>query len=282
MLCSFVRSSFDACQIFTTTRPPSRSSGPTSSSIGSTLGDSARVCSSGFVIKSTDSPRHPAACRALRPGGGDSARSLFLAERLCARTLLLKTASYLRRAEGGTGAGRASCAAWATAFLSCCDGRPLESELREVVPLATEEWSEEDAVVDAKELRFEDGMRLRGGGGGGGGFPCALTAYDTMMVAVEEDEASVPEAPLDGRCGSLGGSGFRTRSAQSVDTDEMLGLIIDEVETFSNDSSRLPLSCSRAISESRSSRSMGYVATKLLREPGVVRSVPPSDSSDTE
>lgn len=44
------------------------------------------------------------------------------------------------------------------------------------------------------------------------------------MVAVEDDEGSVPDAPLDGRCGSRGGSGLRTRSAQSVDTDDTLGL----------------------------------------------------------
>lgn len=90
-------------------------------------------------------------------------------------TLLAKRTSYLRRAEGGIGGGRASWAA-ASGGLSCCAGRPLDSELREVVALATEEWSEEDAVVDAKELLLDDGMRWRGGGGGGGCFPCVRTA----------------------------------------------------------------------------------------------------------
>ena len=57
---------------------------------------------------------------------------------------------------------------------------------------------------------------------------------------------------------------------------------MDDVETFSNDSSRLTLSGSRLPSLSRPSRSIGYVDTKLDREPGVVGSVPPSDDSDTD
>ena len=49
-----------------------------------------------------------------------------------------------------------------------------------------------------------------------------------------------------GRCGSLGGSGRLTSSPQSFDK-EVVGLIIDEAETFSNDSSRLTLSGSRLL-----------------------------------
>jgi hypothetical protein len=74
---------------------------------------------SGFVIKSTESPRHPAACRGLRPGGGDMARSLSRVVLYWAMIFLLNTPSYLRRAAGGTGGVRVSwgsCAALTAVF----------------------------------------------------------------------------------------------------------------------------------------------------------------------
>lgn len=88
-----------------------------------------------------------------------------------------------------------------------------------------------------------------------------------------------------GRFGSFGGStGRRTYSAQSFDTEERLGLTMDDEETFSKDSSKLALSGSRLASPSRprSSRSSGDVATKFEAVLGVMRSVPPSEDRDTE
>lgn len=92
----------------------------------------------------------------------------------------------------------------------------------------------------------------------------------------------VDDEPGVGRLGSLGGSGRRTNSTQSLETEDTLGLTTEDVETLSKDSSKLPLSCSRELSVSRPSRSTGYVATKSVSEPGVMRSVPPSEDSDTE
>lgn len=108
-------------------------------------------------------------------------------------------------------------------------------------------------MVDVSELRLDGGARLREGGGGGGGFE-ARTAYETEMGGVDE----VEEGPGVGRLGSLGGpDGLWTNSAQSFETEDTLGLTIDDAETFSNESSRLALSGSREFSESRCSRSTG-------------------------
>ena len=57
---------------------------------------------------------------------------------------------------------------------------------------------------------------------------------------------------------------------------------MDDVDTFSNDSSRLTLSGSRLFSVSRSSRSEGFVALKFETELGVIKSFPPSDDNETE
>lgn len=90
----------------------------------------------------------------------------------------MKTFSYRRRAVGGIGVGLTSCGAKAEVrgCLGGWTGRPLESELRDVVLLMMDEWSEDDAVVDASELRFDDGVTRRGGGGGGVGLDCGRTA----------------------------------------------------------------------------------------------------------
>lgn len=142
----------------------------------------------------------------------------------------------------------------------------------------TEERSDE-AVVDVRELRFDAGVgRTREGGGGGGGFVCAVRIAYGTDVTDEDDE----DDPTPDRCGSLGGSGLRMNSCQSVETEETLGLTTDDADTFSNDSSKLMLSGSRVISGPWSSRSMGYVATKFVSEPGVCRSVPPSEDRETE
>lgn len=140
--------------------------------------------------------------------------------------------------------------------------------VRDVAVLVIEERSE-DAIVDVSELRFEDGGRVRDGGGGGGGgvglVACGRTstAYETCAGpdAEEDREEQGGEAVADdgfrGRCGSLGGSGRRTYSAQSLGSEETLGLTMDDAETFSNESSRLTLSGSWLFSALRSSRSMG-------------------------
>lgn len=144
----------------------------------------------------------------------------------------------------------------------------------------TEDRSEE-AVVDVSELRFDGGGRPRDGGGGGGvGLEgVGRTAYGTDICGVEE----VGVGAGVGRLGSLGGStGRRTNSAQSFDTEDTLGLTMDDVDTFSNDSSRLTLSGSRLFSVSRSSRSEGFVALKFETELGVIKSFPPSDDNETE
>jgi len=86
---SLPRSSLEHFQTATTTRPLSLSSGPTSSSTAS-----GAPFSCGFVIKSTDSPLQPAACRVFLPIGGDSALLRVSAAALrCARILFLKTVS---------------------------------------------------------------------------------------------------------------------------------------------------------------------------------------------
>lgn len=143
----------------------------------------------------------------------------------------------------------------------------------------TEDRSEE-AVVDVSELRFDGGGRPRDGGGGGGvGFEgVGRIAYGTDICGVD-----VGVGTGVGCLGSLGGStGRRTNSAQSFDTEDTLGLTMDDVETFSNDSSRLTLSGSRLFSVSRSSRSEEFVAPKFETELGVIRSFPPSDDNETE
>ena len=73
------------------------------------------------------------------------------------------------------------------------------------------------------------------------------------MGGVEEDD----EGTGVRRFGSLGGEDRRTNSAQSLDTEDVLGLTMEYVETFSKEPSRLALSCSRLLSGSRLSRSMG-------------------------
>jgi len=107
---SFVRSSLDISQMRRTVRPSSRSSAPTSSSITSDDG-----ISCGFVMRSTERPRQPAACR-LRPGGGDFARSCAAAARRCASIFTTKTFSYRWRAAAGMGVGRTSCGDRAIGF----------------------------------------------------------------------------------------------------------------------------------------------------------------------
>ena len=78
---------------------------------------------------------------------------------------------------------------------------------------------------------------------------CGRTAYGTDIVAAEEGEdreEDEEDVTRDwGLWGSLGGS-RRVNSAQSVETEEALGLMIEDVDTFSNDSSRLIESCSRS------------------------------------
>ena len=147
-------------------------------------------------------------------------------------------------------------------------GRTLDKDVREVAVLMMEERSDDEVMVEVSELRFDDGGRVREGGGGGGGFVCVgRTAYGT---GTEPDaDAGTLDAGMGvggavddfrGRCGSLGGSGRRTYSAQSFDRDETLGLTTEDAETFSNDSSKLTLltlSCSWPFSVSRSSRSTG-------------------------
>ena len=89
MSLSLARSSREACHISATTRPSSRSSIPISFSFSFSSSpdggdddptpklappfapDDAGL-SSGFVMRSTESPRHPAARRASRFGGGES------------------------------------------------------------------------------------------------------------------------------------------------------------------------------------------------------------------
>ena len=126
-------------------------------------------------------------------------------------------------------------------------GRPLETDVLDVATLITDERSD---AVETRELRFEDGGRTREGGGGGVGLTgCGLTIYGTTgVVLAERDEVNVDVEAGNvvgvvlGRCGSLGGSGRRTSSPQSFDTVDTVGLITDEAETFSNDSSKLTLS----------------------------------------
>lgn len=106
------------------------------------------------------------------------ALAFSLAATFCAMTFLLNSASYLLRAAGGTGGVRVSWGSWAVliALLGGYTGRPLESELRDVDVLNTDEWSDDDAVVEARELRLDDGMRFLGGGGGGGPLLFVRTA----------------------------------------------------------------------------------------------------------
>lgn len=159
--------------------------------------------------------------------------------------------------------------------------------VREVAVLRIDERS--DAIVEARELRFDGGgPRERGGGGGGG---CLTKSGGEMRGEVGSERMVVVGDELTfnggfGRCGSFGGSALRFMySPQSCDTDEVQGLMAD-AETFSYESSKLMSSRSCPFSPSPakrpSSRSMGYVATKFDIEPGVVQSVPPSDDSDTE
>lgn len=73
---SVVLSNLDSFHIARTVSPSSLSSGPISSSTdsaGATV--PAFDVNSGLVIRSTESPRQPAACLGLRLGGGDLARS---------------------------------------------------------------------------------------------------------------------------------------------------------------------------------------------------------------
>ena len=149
----------------------------------------------------------------------------------------------------------------------------------------TDERSD-DAEVEFRELRFEGGggARVRDGGGGGAGFDTVgRTAYGTDIAGVDADGTLEGDEPGVGRLGSFGGSdGRRVNSAQPCITEDTLGLAMEDTETFSNDSSRLALSCSRPFSPSRSSRSLGNVATKFDTEPGVCKSTPPSEDRETE
>ena len=178
------RSNRDSFQIARTIAPSNLSSAPTSDSsieparepatdpvpeLGALSGPG---IASGFVIKSTESPRHPAAWRGLR-GGGDLARSICRT----ASTFPLNTASYRLRAAGGTGVGRESWADFGlgvTVALVVALAPTLRvlTLVRDVAMLRIEERSEAEADVDAadvdaSELR-DDGGRGRGGGGGGG------------------------------------------------------------------------------------------------------------------
>ncbi|KAL7283696.1 LOW QUALITY PROTEIN: hypothetical protein ACG7TL_003132 [Trametes sanguinea] len=166
----------DSFQIARTTCPSSRSSAPTSSSTDPErdTGAGPTLATSGFVIKSTESPRHPAAWRVFR-SGGDLARSMCRA----ASTFPMKTASYRLRAAGGTGVGRASCAVLGLGGAGLERGLGVVVVLRalalvrDVAVLRMEERSDA-ADVDASEFR-EDGGRERGGGGGGTG--CAPSRF---------------------------------------------------------------------------------------------------------
>lgn len=79
--------SLDSFQIARITLPSSCSSAPTSSSTEPARDAGALAISSGFVMRSTESPRQPAAWRGLR--GGDFARSTWRA----AMTFALNTVS---------------------------------------------------------------------------------------------------------------------------------------------------------------------------------------------
>ncbi len=251
ILFSFSRSSLAAFHIRATVRPSSRSSGPTSSAPILGLGAAGRdtgFCS-GFVMRSTDSPLQPAACRLRLGGDNDPSRA-----RRCASMFPTKTASYRRRAAWGIGAARVRGPCIMSGFTEST-GRPLETDVREVATLITDERSD---AVETSELRFEDGGRTReGGGGGGAGFPgCGRTIYGTTgVVFADRGEVNVDVVcnvvgVVLGRCGSLGGSGRLTSSPQSFDKEVAVGLITDDAETFSNDSSKLTLSGSRLLSVS--------------------------------
>ena len=111
-------------------------------------------------------------------------------------TFPLKTASYLLRAAGGTGVGRASCADLGLGVVVL---RVL-TLVRDVAVLTIEERSEvEAAEVDARELR-EEGGRERGGGGGG---PSRFGSKSGEC----RGEVGADAGGFVGRWGSLGGSG---------------------------------------------------------------------------
>ena len=65
-------------------------------------------------------------------------------------------------------------------------GRPLETDVRDVATLITDERSD---AVETRELRFEDGGRTREGGGGGVGLTgCGLTMYGTTGVVLARQD----------------------------------------------------------------------------------------------
>ena len=161
---SMLRSSLDARQMTAMICPSSLSSGCTSSALFETAPDTR---SSGFVTRSTDNPRHPAA-RLSRPNGGDrSPLLLCAAARRCASTFPTNTASYRCHAAEGMGAGRVS-GRWMTGGFADCAGRTLDIDVREVAVLMIEERSEDEVIVEVTELRFDGGAFVREGGGGGG------------------------------------------------------------------------------------------------------------------
>ena len=135
-------------------------------------------------MRSTDRPRHPAACRDLL--GGDDKFACLTAPgcpRWC-NTFAAKTLSYRLRAAAGTGVGRTR-----DALSTGAEAGALLKLVRDVVVvpvLRIDERSE--AVVDMRDVRMDpecEGMR-----GGGGGARRA-----------EEDEDE------EGRGGGLGDEG---------------------------------------------------------------------------
>lgn len=179
--------------------------------------------------RSTESPRQPAALRARAPGGGDAAslRAVF-----CAYRFRAKSASYRRRAAGGTGGARDNSGGIAgegrgleTADLDLsvareellgarCEWELELEEEGEVLRLRTEARSENVTDVDAPEAdepvdAREAGARGGGGGGlvvaergGGGGF----ADVDGGRGEAPSDRVGMLGLTEGGRWGSLGGS----------------------------------------------------------------------------
>ena len=112
------------------------------------------------MIKSTDSPRHPAACLVFRAADGLKSVGFFCAAFLLCTTFPLNTVSYRARAAGGTGVGRESTSFVGPALLALC----VELEVWEVAVLRMEERSE----VEERE----------GGAGGGALRPIAVTTLE--------------------------------------------------------------------------------------------------------
>lgn len=168
MLLSFLRSRREALHIYLTIRPFNFSSEAAengSSSLPLSLNPFSKDktgWSSGLVVKSTDKPRHPAACLPFleRRGGGGSGLIfciLFPAfRRPC--TALSKRDSYRDRAAGGTGVGLRR-GDDLTLGPSCALSRVL-TLVRDVVValLRIEDRSDVDAEMETTDAREEEGL----------------------------------------------------------------------------------------------------------------------------